>query len=118
MTKKLKLRPGNPNFGKNYEHNPVQKGDEPLSVVLPVRVNHHLKAQLDTLPEKGEFCRDAIANAVLEASILQTVLSNLNPDELDWLRAQAEVEENREFIEEFIKNAVFKAMRQLETQDK
>jgi hypothetical protein len=113
MTKRLKLRPGNPNFGKNYEHNPIQKGDEPLSVVLPVRVNHHLKAQLDTLQDLGEFCRNAIANAVLEASILQTVLSNLNPDELDWLRALSEAPENQELVEKFIKNAVFKAMAEL-----
>lgn len=113
MTKRLKLRPGNPNFGKNYEHNPVQKGDEPLNVVLPVRVNHQVKAKLDALPDKGEFCRDAIASAVLEASIFQTVLSNLNSDELDWLRALSETPENQEFVEEFIKNAVFKAMAEL-----
>lgn len=62
-------RPGNPEFGTKYKADFVS--DEPLDVVLPIRVSKSLKARLDkAVDDKGKFCREVIKKALdeLEAS--------------------------------------------------
>lgn len=58
MAKKLKA--GNPNFGKDYEHKFDYGNEDILDAVVPIRMNKALKSRLEKAGDKGKFCREAI----------------------------------------------------------
>lgn len=55
---------GNPDFGKKYKI--PRAHDEALDTLLAFKITRSLKEELDGIPDKNEFCRNAIIKAIQE----------------------------------------------------
>jgi hypothetical protein len=55
---------GNPQFGSGKKYTIVPGGDEPLNRHLQLKIPASMAEQLETVGDKNEFVRQAIANAL------------------------------------------------------
>jgi len=67
---------GNPNFGKTIKF--TTDRPEPLKIKIGLRITESMNSRLDTLPDKNEFIRQAIATALDAMDGLDSDVEDLN----------------------------------------